>query len=181
MGFYLDLKQSEKKPDFYLEASPPVSFWLLYGLGCLALIGMMLAAHSIMGDLLKQATLWDWGLVSLGSLALLIFLGAGIKLFALRKFIRRSGSWLEVGYYFLGQPICTWKINSKDIHEISVVNQRPAPNLAPQFHDDPQYYIRGHWRLVVSTAKGKTKVLDKHVEREALLPLLSWLSQWQAK
>lgn len=179
MGFYLDLNpQSTARVDFR-EGAPPPTFWVLFLIGVFAILCMVLAAHQILGDLFKSPGLVDWILMGGLGFVVALFLGAGLKLLAFRKFIQENGDKLLMGYDVFGFPWVFYRFPRKQVARLYLYNHKPAPNLAPQFHDDPQYFIKGHWRLVIETHQGKKKVLDKHVEKDALEPLFRALSAWQ--
>lgn len=179
MGFYLELRQSgkSKHQNDFIEQAPPATYWALFLIGVFALVCMSLAAHSVLGGLLNQASFLDWILFFILFLVLALFVFIGLKMAFLRKFIRVRNKSLELGYYIGKIPLVMYRWHRNSVLALDIVNHRPAPNLAPQHHNDPQYYIRGHWRLVLKTNKNKVKVLDKHVEREALEALFLWLRE----
>jgi len=178
MGFYLDLNPKTPEGNWFVENRPPAVYWALYAIAVFALLCMGLAAHQVLGGLVLEASWFDWGLIIGVALVVVIFLVVGFKMIALRKFIDFKGQELRLGYYIFGYSAFSKSFTRDRIADIVLVNQKPAPNLAPQFHDDPQYFIRGHWRLILETQKHGKYVLDKHVEREALLPLFTALKAW---
>jgi len=179
MGFYLELRpgQNSSDPQEFIEQPPPATYWVLFLMGVFALGCMGLAAHQVLGGLLGQASMIDWVLLAILLFIVGLFLCVGFKMAFLRKFIRLRKGKLELGFYCLGIPHISKKWDFSEISDFVLYNHKPAPNLAPQHHTDPQYYIRGHWRILLKSNSGKGYVLDKHVEREALNPLLSWLRQ----
>lgn len=181
MGFYLDLNPKTSEGTLFIENGPPAVYWTLYAIGIFALFCMGLAAHQVVGGLFQEPSWFDWGLLfGVASVVLLFFL-VGFKMAALRKFVSLEGPKLQVGYYVVGRSVVLRSISKDLVSDLVLVNQKPAPNLAPQFHDNPQYFVRGHWRLILITKLGKKHVLDKHVEKEALLPLYSSIKNWQTK
>lgn len=181
MGFYLDLVPQEKEGREFRELPPPVSFWVLYAVGVFALICMGAAAYSVLGGLFAQGSFWDGVILGTVGIFLVLFLFVGIKMLALRKFIRLEADVLKVGFLVFGSPFQLSNYPRSEVKEVCLINQRPTPNLAPEFHDDPQYFVRGHWRVVLDLKKQKRIVLDKHVEREALLPLYTVVESWFGK
>ncbi|NBX91884.1 MAG: hypothetical protein EB078_05625 [Proteobacteria bacterium] len=180
MGFYLELVPQENNTREFRELPPPSSFWVLYLVGIFALSCMGAAAYAVLGGLFSQASLLD-GII-LGTIAgfLLLFAAVGFKMLALRKFIRWPENRLQVGFLIFGQPWILKSFVRREIETVEVVNHKPAPNRAPDFHDDPQYFVKGHWRLILVLKNKKTFVLDKHVEREAIQPLYNLVSSWFA-
>ena len=45
-------------------------------------------------------------------------------------------------------------------------------------HDDGQYFIRGHWRVIALLKNGKQLTLDRHTEKGALTLLYRNLCLW---
>lgn len=180
MGFYLELKptQTSSLTDEFIEQAPPPTYWALFLIAVFALICMGLAAYPILGGLLTQGSSLDWVFFLILLMIIGIFLFVGFKMAFLRKFLRFKTTELEVGYYGAGIPFVSRKWSRSEINEVVLFNHQPAPNLAPQTHHDSQYYIRGHWRLLVKLKSGKGFVLDKHVEREAMEPLFLALQEW---
>lgn len=181
MGFYLDLVPNQSRPSEFREVAPPAYFWVLYLISVFALVCMALAAHQVLGGLAKEDSLIDKFLVGSFLLAALFLVITGLKFLGLRKFIKIDRQRIGWGYLFFGYPVLNKSFLRSGISKVDLVNKRPASNLAPQLHDDPQYYVQGHWRLVITSAEGKTRVLDKHVEREALTPLYRAVSDWFEK
>jgi len=179
MGFYLELRPAKKSssPEEFIEQPPPATYWVLFLIGVFALVCMGLAAHQVLDGLFDQASMIDWVLLAILFFVVGLFLCVGFKMAFLRKFIRLRNGKLELGFYCVGIPLISKKWNFSEISEVVLYNHKPAPNLAPQHHTDPQYYIRGHWRVLLKSVSGKGYVLDKHVEMEALDPLFSWLRQ----
>ncbi len=190
MGFYLELRPNGPAAqesatngyfaEFYEQTPPPV-FWLLYGVAGFALVCMGLAAYSLLGDLAKSGSFFDTLLVACIFSSVPFYFLIGLKLVGFRKMVRISGDELVVGFQFLRKIRFAKRVNRSQIKDISLINQRPRPNVAPGQHDDPQYYIRGHWRVVVELRNGKSIVVDRHTEKGALEPLslslMNWLSE----
>jgi hypothetical protein len=184
VGFYVDLTQVEDhlsptKGTEFSEKEMPLYFWGLYACAGFALACMGGAAHALLGDLLRTGTAWDQFLVwaILGFIPL--YLGIGLKLASLRKFVRLEESEIRFGYRFFKHTIFERRLERESIREILLLNQKPTANLAPNQHEDQQYYIRGHWRVVVEKKQGRRLIVDKHTEKEALIPLHRTLTQWQ--
>lgn len=178
MGFYLELVPNQARAKEFTEASPPASYWVLYAIGVFAVFCMGAAAHQVLGGLLNEATVWDWLIFFVLGLVLLLFVAVGFKMAVLRRFIRLQGAQLQTGYYFLNHPLVLRRASRNEVKEIVLLNQKPAPNIAPQFHDDPQYFIRGHWRVFVYPHSGRPILIDKHVEKSALDPINEWIHAW---
>jgi len=178
MGFYLDLIPAQSRPNEFREVPPPAYFWALYSISVFALGCMALAAYQVLGGLAQEESLIDKFLVG-SFLFAFAFLGlTGLKFVGVRKFVKLEKDSLVYGYLFFGTPLIGQRLFKKDISSIGLVNKRPAPNRAPDLHEDSQYYVRGHWRVVVALVGGREKVLDKHVEKEALVPLVEFLESW---
>jgi hypothetical protein len=133
---------------------------------------MGLAAWDLLLQLARSTEFWDQALVSMILSFIPVYLLIGLKLAWSRKYIRWNGEEIEVGYRLGRYRLFYRRIAKKDILRIELNNQRPSGNLAPIQHRDAQYYIKGHWRVVVVTKK-RSYVLDRHTDREALLPLMS--------
>ena len=180
MGFYLELRprQTGSFVDEFVEQAPPPTYWALFLIAIFALICMALAAHPVLDGLLAQGSSVDWVLVFVLVIIVGIFVFVGLKMAFLRKFLRFRNTELDAGYYWAGVPLVSRRWSRSEINEVVLFNYQPAPNLAPQTHQDSQYYIRGHWRLLVKLKSGRIFVLDKHVEREAMEPLFLALQDW---
>jgi hypothetical protein len=178
MGFYLELVPEPTKREEFREVPPPKTYWILYAIAVFAVGCMMAAAYQVLGDLLSAGTVWDLLILGILALVILLFGAVGFKMAALRRFIRVAGTQLQTGYFCFGYPLVLRKVNREDVKEVVLLNQKPAPNLAPQFHDDPQYFIRGHWRVVVYSNHHPPLLIDKHVEKEALESIYQWVSEW---
>jgi hypothetical protein len=178
MGFYIELKKTEASGDKFLEQSPPQVFWTLYGLAGFALTCMGLAAHSLLLTLLNTGDPWDLLLVSSIFSAIPIYLLIGIKLLWIRKFITFNHDNLEMGFSLWKSRFLVSKLDKQKIAEVLLVNERPSANVAPVQHDNSQYFIRGHWRLLVKTKDGKNIILDRHTEKGALHSLQNKVRSW---
>ena len=180
MGFYIELKKADTNGREFRETAPPQVFWTLYGLAGFALTCMGLAAHSLLVTLLNTGDPWD--LVLVGSIfsAVPMYLLIGLKLVWMRKFIRFEENGVQLGLFVGKKPIVLKRIKREDITDVLLINQRPSENVAPIQHDDSQYFIRGHWRLLLNTKDGKSVVLDRHTEKGALHSLQNSARNWFA-
>ena len=177
MGFYLDMTPAAAAGT-YRETEVPKVFWMLYFFAGFALACMGAAAFTLLKDLISIGSAWDQAIVGIILAAVPFYLAIGFKLAFIRKFVDYRGDALRVGYAVWGKPLVERKVGRRDIVDIQLLNQRPTSNLAPKQHRDAQYYIRGHWRILVAKAGGKTLVVDKHTEKEALEPLFQDLQKW---
>ena len=176
MGFYMELSPTQTPGEFAEKEVPPV-FWVLYLIAGFALACMAGAAHLLLWDLAKSGSWFDILLVGTIFLAIPAYILIGIKLAGVRKFVWLSPGKLVLGFRFFGRPIVRKELREEDVAGIDLHNKKPTPNLAPEQHDDPQYAIRGHWRVSVKTKKGRDIVVDRHTENEALIPLAGALKQ----
>lgn len=181
MGFYLELKKTDSQGLQFKEQNPPPVFWTLYGLAGFALSCMGLAAHSLLFQLVSNGDPWDLLLVGSIMTAVPIYLGIGFKLLWVRKYILFSHDQVQIGYTIGSGSFTIRTLKRSDVVDVYLINQKPSSNVAPTHHEDPQYYIRGHWRLILKTKNGKLVPLDRHTEKGALESLLnsstSWLQQ----
>ena len=177
MGFYLELEPDPGDREFR-EARPAFVYWALYAFAGLALVGMAAAAHRFLGDLLSQGNPFDWVLVG-GILAVLpLYLALGVRLCLLRRYVSLGEGYVEVGFRVGPRPVWQRRLQRAEVARIALANISPAPNVAPHLHGDPQYYVRGHWRLQAVAHRGKPLNLDKHTEKEALEGLRRAASEW---
>jgi hypothetical protein len=177
MGFYLELRHVPSLEEFS-ESEIPRAFWALYLIAGFALICMGLAAHTLLGDLLRMGSFWDWALVTLILLTLPIYFLIGLKLGGIRKFISTQGNELQVGYRCFGKKLFFRRTAVSEIKEITLYHKARSTNFAPQEHEDAQYYVRGHWRVGALLKNGKQFTLDRHTEEAALVPLADTLRVW---
>ncbi len=178
VGFYLELNRDPKSSE-YREDFVPFVYLGLVGFSFLALLGMGLAAHTLLAQLASRgSSFWDKFLVYSPLACLPVLLLLGIKLAGMRKFLRFDGNTLTRGFRLWGRPVLVTKLARQEIAELLLENHRPKSNLAPRHHDNPAYYVRGHWRLMAKTKNGATICLDRHTEREALIPLYEDSSTW---
>ncbi len=178
MGFYIEMTRASKVPE-YRENFIPFVYFGLVGFSALALVGMAAAAHSVLADLAAaDASFWDKVLVYGPIACVPVLIALGVKLAAARKYIRFDGDTLEWGTRLAGKPLRVRRLTRAQIAGLELENHRPKSNLAPQHHDNPAYYIRGHWRLMLKTKEGNQIRLDRHTEREALIPLYDDLNSW---
>ena len=176
MGFYLELRPGQK-PHEYTEGAPPSVFWALWAIAGFALLCMGLSAHMFLADLLHDGFWFDRLLVSLIYGAVPFFLLIGAKLAFVRRFVHLAPDHLRVGYRVFGRELAR-KIPRSEITAIDLYNQTSGPNLAVSEHDDPQYYYRGHWRVVARLRSGKTVLLDRNTERGMLRGVFRDAQAW---
>ncbi len=177
MGFYIEMRKSPT-PGGFLESPPPAVFWALYAFAGFALGCMGGAAHTLLGDLAKSGSAFDRGLVWSIWAMFPVYLLIGLKLWAVRRFVLFEKDGITFGYHFFKRRFLERHVSRGDLADFNLVNHRPHPNLAPTQHEDSQYYIRGHWRVVVTNREGKDFVLDRHTEKGALGPLYRELRHW---
>lgn len=180
MGFYIDLQRAPTAECEFAELGTPPVFWVLYAIAGFALSCMGAAAHAVMRDLARLGSELDVALVWAILASVPFYFLVGLKLVSVRKFVRFEGDTLEAGYRVFGHAIYHRVVRKDQIRGIALVNQRRAPNVAPGQHEDRQYYVRGHWRLVVQRASGRDLVLDRHTDEAALEPLRAALLSWLA-
>ena len=174
MGFYFELNRVSDQE--FSESAPLGAYWFLYAVGGFALLCMGLSAWSLIWQMIHSREIWDQMLIA-GVLSFIpLYVIVGLKLFAIRKYIRWDKGRLEWGYRLLKWPIFSRRVSEKDILGIEMVHQNRTGNLAPHIHENKEYYINGHWRIVLRSAK-KNWVVDKHTDREALIPLFEWLKR----
>lgn len=156
----------------------PFVYFGLLGFSALALLGMGAAAHNLLAQLANEGSRWDAILVygPIACLPLVLFMA--LKLAAMRKYVRFEGEELQWGYRLFGRPVFARAARRSEIAGLVLENHRPRGNLAPKHHDNPAYYVRGHWRLLVSKKNGEKHLLDRHTEQEALFPLYEDLQTW---
>lgn len=177
MGFYIDLLPSQSDAREYVERSIPGVFWVLWAITGFALTCMVLAAGDVLKDLSRSGNLFDLSMLAVLGVLVLGFFLMGFKLVGMRKFLS-TGTSLRWGYRVFGKEVPLHQLSKDDIEEFNLVNRKPTPNLAVTEHDDSQYQIQGHWRLTVKNTSGKVWVLDRHVEKDAMAPLLRHLTFW---
>ncbi len=177
MGFYYELNPNPTTPSEYLEARTPRVFWVLYGILGFALACMAGAALHVLADLAKTGAALDealyYGFLSLFPGYLLL----GLYLALVRKFVRAEKR-LEVGARVVGCTVFKRSFNKEKIAGFELINYKPSQNTAVSQHDDSQYYFQGHWRIIARLKNGKTPVIDRHNEKEALAPLWQFLANW---
>lgn len=178
MGFYIELKKTDSAGQEFKELSPPQVFWTLYGLAGFALTCMWIAAHSLLFKLLTTGDAWDLILVGSIIAAVPIYILIGIKLAWVRKFIRFQGDTLVCGYMLWTYPLTLLNLKRAEVEDLLLVNRRPSANVAPAQHADSQYYIRGHWRILLKTKSGRLITLDRHTEKGALHSLQNSIRTW---
>lgn len=178
MGFYIELKKTDDSGMEFRDQNPPPVFWTLYGLAGFALTCMGLAAHSLLFKLLTTGDLWDLVLVGCILSSVPIYILIGLKLLLIRKYIRFSDDLVMLGYKVGNYEFNLKNLHRSEISELLLANRKPSANVAPAHHQDPQYYIRGHWLLMLKTSHDKFVTLDRHTEKEALYPLENRIKDW---
>ncbi len=180
MGFYFEMRKTAGSGPAleFVESRAPGVFWALYGFLGFSLACMGLAAHTLLGDLLRSGDWFDSALVWLLYGCVPFYFGAGLWLGFARKFIRAENATLRVGRRFGQRILWEKQLKRNEIEAISIVNRKPAENYAPIHHDDAQYYIKGHWSVLAWKKQGGAIPLDKHTEREMLLPMETDLRGW---
>lgn len=178
MGFYLELAPHRERNKEFIEVAPPVTYWVLYAIGIFAIACMLAAAHQVLGGLLSEGTVLDWLILAILGFVFVLFAAVGFKMAALRRFIRVQSAQLQIGYFCFGYPVILRQIGRGQVKEVILLNQKPAANMAPRFHDDPQYFVRGHWRVLVYPNQQRPILIDKHVEKEALESIYHWVHTW---
>ncbi len=177
VGFYYEMTQAPGTPEF-TEGKTPGVFWTLYAFLGFALLCMGLAAYSLLGDLFRSGDWFDkllvWTLYACGPFYLL----TGVWLAACRRFVRASGPALVVGRKLGKIQLWARTLPKASIAAVELLNRKPAANYAPQHHDDSQYFIKGHWRLVAWKKAGGYVSLDKHTEREMLVAMEAAVAAW---
>lgn len=180
MGFYLELKRNARVPSEFIEAEIPSTFWVLYTVAGFALTCMGVAAFALLIDLARTGSKWDQVLVITILTAVPIYTAIGLKLAGLRKFVNYSTDSLQAGYRLFGMTVFRRVVSRAEIVGVSLLNKKPSQNVAPLVHDDKQYYLRGHWRVVLQLKNGRLITIDKHTEEAALYPLYENLQKWWA-
>lgn len=180
MGFYIDLVPVGPRMERFEESAIPSVFWVLYGILGFALLCMGTAAHAVLGDLLKIGSTFDLVVLSLIFSALPIYLLLGIKLLFVRKFVSLDRETLKRGFRFAGKEVLVKRFSKRDAEEILLVNRKPSPNVAVRVHDDSQYHLRGHWRILLRSGN-KYFTLDKHTDPGALEPLYRQVLSWKGE
>lgn len=162
----------------YREGPTPPVFWVLYVFLGFALTCMGLAAHALLGDLLRTGDWIDKVLVGVLYSCPLLYLVIGFWLAFTKKYVRYGGAVLKVGRSAGTATLWERRLPKNEISAIEVINRKPAANYAELRHDDAQYYIKGHWRIVAWRKTGGSVTVDKHTEREMLGPLHGELCRW---
>lgn len=172
VGYYLELEQIN--PDRFSEVRVPLVFWALYALAGFAMACMGTAAFAVLGDLIESGLFLDQLLVGAFALAIIGYGLIGVKLAFVRKFIEIHDGWVRWGYGLAGMEFFTRKAALSIIENILIEHSGNTPNRAQTFHEDIQYYVQGHWRLVLR-AHGREWLLDRNTDKEALQPLFAFL------
>jgi hypothetical protein len=180
MGFYIELKKTNDSGTEFIEQNPPPVFWTLYGIAGFALTCMLLAAHTLLTKLLNTGDPFDLFLVGSLFLVVPLYLIIGFKLACVRKYLQFTPDQLVIGYSIGRKKWNTKILRRAEMTEVLLINQKPSSNVAPAHHTDPQYYIRGHWRLILKDKMGKSVTLDKHTEIGALKSLENSTKIWMS-
>jgi hypothetical protein len=181
VGFYFEMKRVPEAagPLEYREGKTPGVFWVLYAFLGFALLCMGLAAHALLGDLLRSGEWFDKALVWALYACAPLYLGIGVWLAWAKRFVRAEGDRLRVGRSLGRFTLWQRQMLRLEVAKIGLLNRKPSANYATKLGDDTQYHIKGHWRLVAWRKSGAPLTLDKHTEREMLVPmeadLLAWL------
>jgi len=159
----------------FKEISIPPVLWLLYGIAGFALTCMGASAAEVLADLARSGSVIDLAIVWMLATLVIGYLAVGIRLALVRKFVVADTGKLVMGY-----SAALWRFKVREIiwsqvSQVMLVNQSPTPNLAPHYHGDRQFFIRGHWRVVVELKDKNRFTLDTHTEKDALMPLFTHL------
>lgn len=176
MGFYIEL--APVGPKRFQEGIIPPIFWILYAIAGFALLCMGGAAHAVLGDLLEIGSTFDQVILSLIFAAVPLYFLIGLKLLLVRKFVAFEGNHFKMGYLFAKKPVLVKKFSPQDVEDILLLNRKPSPNVAVRLHEDSQYHLQGHWRVILKTGK-KFLTIDKHTDKGALQPLYKDLLDWK--
>lgn len=177
MGFYFELKPAPQHGLFREEAVPGF-FWALLGFAGFALACMGGAAYALLWDLATAGSVIDQILVGTILAFIPLYFVIGFKLAFLRRYVEYQGEEIRVGFFMGKRRWFEKRVPRSEIKEILLINQRPSRNLAPREHSDKQYYIQGHWRLLLLKKNGKKVLLDRHTEKPALEPLQKAVCAW---
>lgn len=177
MGFYLEL-QKNAGDGVYRESKVPSVYWVLYGIAGFALLCMGGAAHALLWDLAAAGSTFDKFLIGLIVAAVPGYLAVGAKMAFFRKYVEIIPNEIHTGFEAFGLRPLNRKIAKSEAKAIFFTNQRPSPNLASKRYDDPQYQIRGHWKVGVALKSGKEVTLDRHVEQDMLVDFAEELKTW---
>lgn len=176
MGFYFDL---ESIPGVgFREVRVPTVFWALFALAGFALVCMGAASFTILKALLETGSLVDRALILGYWVAVLGFLGVGIRLALIRKFVDTANDALTFGYRFGRWKLFSRALDRSAITEITIIHSSPGPNTAPTLHRETRYYLKGHYRLIAKTNSGRVWTLDRNIDEESLTPLNQDLNFW---
>ncbi len=173
MGFYIDLKPVGTGE--FKETEVPFAFYTLFAIAGFALVCMGLASHMLMADLVKVGTAFDFILIGSIAMSVPFYLLMGVKLFFIKKFVSIKNGLVCYGFTFRGKVFYKKQIRLSDATSVALINKRPTKNVAPVMHNNVQYHINGHWRLVLNLKNGKAVVLDRHTDVDALKPMYDLL------
>ena len=173
MGFYFELEPAAI--NCYQEMRTPTIFWGLYGLCGFALMCMGLAAYSILGTIYRNGSTIDVALVASFIAVISVYVLIGARLVGIRKYVIFEDA-LRIGFKFFNYCVTQTAIPKSDIAQFEIRHSSPSSNVAPSLHQNRQYFMQGHYLLLAKLRSGRTIVLDRSVEAEALLSLKSDLS-----
>jgi len=173
MGFYIDLRPV--KEGEFKETEIPFAFYALFAIAGFALLCMGLASHMLLADLVREGDVFDYLLIGTILMFIPFYFAMGIKLFFIKKFVSIQNEQVIYGFTFSGKTFYKKEFNIKDISKVELLNKRPTKNIAPVMHNNVQYHINGHWRLIVCLKNGKSITLDKHTDVDALNPMYDLL------
>ncbi|MEZ4750838.1 MAG: hypothetical protein R3B54_09510 [Bdellovibrionota bacterium] len=176
MGFYFEMQPAGERE--FKEGPPPPVFWTLYAILGFALACMSGAAFTILRDMAKAGDTLDVALYYFFLSTLPLYLLLGVRLLWVRKYIRIGEDAIRWGFRLGTWSFFQRAVKRDQVENVLFLSKVPTPNMAPQIHDDPQYYFQGHWRLVLRLKSGKEVRLDRHNERAALEELFEWVSGW---
>ncbi|MCB0405520.1 MAG: hypothetical protein KDD51_12110 [Bdellovibrionales bacterium] len=153
-------------------------FWTLYAILGFALACMSGAAFTILREMAAKGDSLDRTLYYLFLCTLPLYLVLGVRLLWVRKFIQIDDESISWGFRLGRWIFYRRSVKRAHVAHVLFLSKVPSPNMAPQIHDDPQYYFQGHWRLVLRLKTGGEIRLDRHNERAALQDLYDWVSGW---
>ncbi len=173
MGFYFEMRQ--ETPTEFKESKPLSVFWFLYAVGGFALLCMGLSAGSLLWQMAQSESIWDRLIFAAVLSFVPLFILCGLKLWLVRKFIQAYQGKLEWGFTFGKRPLWVRSLPLNQISKVDLTHEKRSSNLGQRQHGQTEYHIQGHWRVVIESG-GKKYGIDRHTDREALLPLYHFLS-----
>ena len=179
MGFYTRFFPRQERLWVQSNYSPVV--WGLLFFTALALAAMTAAAFPVAEQLWVQAFFWDRFLILLFLSLLFLFLLVFFFCLGVRKFVALRDDALEVGFFFHKMPFCVKHISRENLVRFSLERKGSSPNRAYMERTHPDYYNKGHWRIVAEEKGGGKTVIDREVEREALEDFYHALESWRKR